>query len=145
MRAIFPQYGVLVLRYKPAYWWRGALCTVRSWSKYAEGCHLTKTNVVCLKIQYKYLVRRIGRRPCSLRITLHGTRLRAQHVQGRFCNKIYYKFQLFYWNPIFGWLSKLISLFKYYLFHRFLFQETYVLVAAVLSTLCSMAIACGAL
>ena len=73
VRAIFPQYGVLVLRYKPAYCWRGALCTVRSWSKYAEGCHLTKTNVVCLKIQYKYLVRRIGRRPCSLRITLHGT------------------------------------------------------------------------
>ena len=74
VRAIFPQYGVLVLRYKPAYRWRaGALCTVRSWSKYAEGCHLTKTNVVCLKIQYKYLVRRIRRRPCSLRITFHVT------------------------------------------------------------------------
>ena len=28
MRAIFPQYGVLVLRYKPAYWWRGALFVV---------------------------------------------------------------------------------------------------------------------
>ena len=36
-------------------------------SKYAEGCHWTKTNVVCLKIHYKYLVSCGGRRQCHLR------------------------------------------------------------------------------